>query len=82
MGQKVFRIIELGHASGIAQIGDFNVAASCKNQFFQIGDFGRGGNEFFQMLKSVPDGYIANGYSLGHPGKNFPIIIFCHGGSP
>jgi hypothetical protein len=79
--QDLFRVTELGHEVGVAQIGHLDIAATGKNHFFRVKDLGPGGNEFFQMLKSVANGDVAEGHFSGHSRKDFPIIIFGHAAS-
>ena len=78
MGQYLLSIAELRHQVCIAQVGNFDVAAARKNEFLGIKYLGPRGNEFFQVLKTVPDGDVAYGHFLGHPRKYFPIVMFSH----
>jgi hypothetical protein len=78
MGQNLFGIAELRHEIGIAEVGNFNVAASGKNQFFRIKCFGPCRNKSLQMLKPIPDGDIADGHFIWHSWKYFPVIVFGH----
>ena len=78
MGQNLFGIAELRHEKRVSEVGDFNVAASGKNQFFSIKCFCPRRNKSLQVLKSVSDGNIADGHFFGHSWKYFPVIIFGH----
>ena len=71
MPQHLFGIAKLRHQVGIAQIGHLDIAATGKYQFFSIKRLGPGGNKLLQVLKSVPDGDVADGYFLGILGNIF-----------
>ena len=80
MRQQLLGIPELGHGYGVAQVGDLDVAASGKDQFFKIKYFCSRGNEFFFVLETISNRNVADGDFSWHSGKNFPVIILGHGG--
>jgi hypothetical protein len=72
MGQQLLSILELRHDERIAQIGDFNVPASGKDELIQVVFLGPGGDKLLLMLKPVPDCYVPNGHLAWHAGKDIP----------
>jgi len=62
--QNLVGVFKLGHPGRIAQVGHLDVPEPGQDQLFGQPDLCVGRDECFFMLKTVPDGDIADGYFL------------------